>query len=156
MSAISVPSSLSGSTDTSRTATPAPMPTPPPQRPFALTRSGFDAWKAYLSSKPRLWTISFAISAVIGLIHYLRMRRRSRTAPRIPASAVPMGMREEVLTHLASIDGQLAGSSDKSVVDEIKWRLTTGREQRRAGLLGGLWNEAKRAIGIQYRWLTKA
>ena len=42
-------------------------------------------------------------------------------------------MREEWLTHLASIGGQLAGSSYESVLDEVKKRLTACREQRRAG-----------------------
>jgi len=41
----------------------------------------------------------------------------------------------------------LAGSGNKSVVDEVKRRLTVGRDQRTAGLLGGLWNETKKAIG---------
>ena len=84
---------------------------------------------------------------MIGLIHYLRIRRRSRAAPRIPTSIVPAGMKEEGLAHLASISGPLTGSSNKSVVDEVRKRLTTGREQGRAGLLGGLWSETKRAIG---------
>jgi hypothetical protein len=58
-----------------------------------------------------------------------------------------MGVKEEGLAHLASIGGQLAGSRNKSVVDEVKRRLTVGREQRNAGVLGGLWDETKRAIG---------
>jgi hypothetical protein len=59
---------------------------------------------------------------------------------------VHVGVKEEGLAYLASVGGQLAGSSSKSVVDEVKRRLTVGREQRSAGLLGGLWNETKRAI----------
>ena len=67
-------------------------------------------------------------------------------------------MREERLTHLASIGGQLAGSSDTSTVDEAKWMLTTGREQWRAGwgYLAGFGTRRKELLGIQYRWLAKA
>lgn len=60
---------------------------------------------------------------------------------------MPIGVKEEGLAHLASIGGQLTGSGNKSVVDEVKRRLTVGRDQRSAGLLGGLWNETKKAIG---------
>jgi len=60
---------------------------------------------------------------------------------------VPIGVKEEGLAHLASIGGQLAGSGNKSVVDEVRRRLTVGREQRSMGLFGGLWNETKKAIG---------
>ena len=56
-------------------------------------------------------------------------------------------MKEEGLAHLASIGGQLSGSSNKSVVDEVRRRLTVGRDQRNAGFLGGLWNETKKVIG---------
>jgi len=56
-------------------------------------------------------------------------------------------VKEEGLAHLTSVGAQLAASSNKSVVDEVKRRLTVGREQQSAGLLGGLWNETKRAIG---------
>ena len=56
-------------------------------------------------------------------------------------------MKEEGLAHLASIGGQLAGSSNKSVVDDVKRRLTVSRDQRSAGLLGVLWDETKKAIG---------
>lgn len=84
-------------------------------------------------------------AALIGLIHYLRTRRRLRAPSRNPTSTVHIGVKEEGLAHLASIGGQLAAGSNKSVVDEVKRRLTVGREQRSA--LGGLWNETKRAIG---------
>lgn len=115
-------------------------------------RSGFYTWKAYLSSvKPDVGTILFTIAAVIGLIHYLRIRRRLRATPRTPISAVHIGVKEEGLAHLASIGGQLAVSSNKSVVDEVKRRLSVGEEKRSAGLLGGLWNETKRAIGDTIR-----
>jgi len=60
---------------------------------------------------------------------------------------VPIGVREEGLAHLASIGGQFARSSDKSVVNEVRRRLTVGREQRSAGLIEGFWNETKKAIG---------
>jgi len=60
---------------------------------------------------------------------------------------VPIGMKEEGLAHLASIGGQLAGSGNKGVVDEVRRRLTVGRDQRNAGILGGLWNETKKVIG---------
>ena len=60
---------------------------------------------------------------------------------------MPIGVKEEGLAHLASIGGQLAGSRNKSVVDEVRRRLTVGRDQRSAGLLGGLWNETKKVIG---------
>ena len=83
---------------------------------------------------------------MIGLVHYLRTRRRLRAAFRGPTPTVHAGVKEEGLAYLASVGGQLAGSSNKSVVDEVKRRLTVGREQRSAGLLGGLWNETKRAI----------
>jgi len=56
-------------------------------------------------------------------------------------------VKQEGLSHLASIGGQLAGSSNKNVVDEVKRRLTVGGDQRNVGLLGGLWNETKKAIG---------
>lgn len=56
-------------------------------------------------------------------------------------------MKEEGLAHLASIGGQLAGSNNKNVVDEVRRRLVVGRDQRSVGLLGGLWNETKKAIG---------
>jgi len=75
------------------------------------------------------------------------MRRRLRAIPRSSAATVPIGIREEGLAHLASIGGQLAGSSDKNVVDEVRRRLTVGREQRSVGLLGGFWNETKKVIG---------
>ena len=91
--------------------------------------------------KPSVGTVLFAIAAVIGLVHYLRMRRRLKSTSRGPV--VPIGVKEEGLAHLASIGGQL---SNKSVVNEVKRRLTVGREQRNAGVLGGLWNETKRAI----------
>ena len=58
-----------------------------------------------------------------------------------------IGVKEEGLAHLASVGGHLAASSQKSVVDQVKRRLTVGREQTSPGLLGGLWNETKRAIG---------
>ena len=81
------------------------------QKPPTLIRSGFNTWTAYLSSKPHLREILFVI---------------------------PTGMKEERLTHLASIGGQLAGSSGKSIMDKVR---------RRAGLLSGLGSETKRAIG---------
>jgi len=56
-------------------------------------------------------------------------------------------VKEEGLARIALIGEQLAGSDNKSVVDEVKRRLTVGRDQRSTGLLGGLWNETKRAIG---------
>jgi hypothetical protein len=84
---------------------------------------------------------------VIGLIHYLRTRRRLRAASRSPTSTVHIGVKEEGLAHLASIGGQLAASNHKSMVDQVKRRLTVGREKTSAGLLEGLWNETKRAIG---------
>lgn len=56
-------------------------------------------------------------------------------------------MNGERLVNLASIGGQLMGSSNKSVVDDVKRRLTVSREQGNVGLFGGLWNETKRAIG---------
>ena len=86
----------------------------------------------------------FAVAAVIGLIHYLRTRRRLRAVPKSPVS---VGTKEEGLAHLASIGGHLAGNGNKSVVDEVRRRLTVGRDERSAGLLGGLWNETKKAIG---------
>jgi len=64
---------------------------------------------------------------------------------------VHAGVKEEGLAYLASVGGQLVGSSNESVVDEVKRRLTVGREQRSAGLLGGFWNETKRAIGDTVR-----
>lgn len=100
-----------------------------------------------LSAKPSVGTVLFAIAAVIGLFHYLRTRRRLRVVPGKSTPTVPAGVKEEGLAHLASIGGQLAGSGDRSVVDEVRRRLTVGREQRSGGLLGGLWNETKRAIG---------
>lgn len=84
---------------------------------------------------------------MIGLFHYLRARRRLRIVPGQSTSTVPAGVKEEGLAHLASVGEQLAGSGNKSVVNEVRRRLTVGREQRNAGLLGGLWNEAKNAIG---------
>lgn len=84
---------------------------------------------------------------MIGLIHYLRTRRRIRSVPGKSAPTVPIGVKEEGLAHLASLGGQLSGSSNKSVVDEVRRRLTVGREQRSMGLLGGLWNETKKVIG---------
>ena len=111
--------------------------------PLALIRSGFHTWKTHLlSAKPNVGTILFAVAVVIGFIHYLRTRRRLRAT-----SASHIGVKEEGLAHLASIGGQLAASNNKGVVDQVKKRLTVGREQRSAGLLGGLWNETKRAIG---------
>lgn len=83
---------------------------------------------------------------MIGLVHYLRTRRRLRSVPGKSASTVPIGVKEEGLAHLASIGGQLAGGGNKSVVDEVRRRLTVGREQRSMGLLGGLWDETKKAI----------
>lgn len=104
-----------------------------------------------MSVKPRVGTVLFALAAVIGLVHYLRTRRRLRAAARGPTSIVHIGVKEEGLAHLASIGGQLAGSSSGSVVDGVKKRLTVGREQGRAGLLGGLWNETKKAVGDTVR-----
>lgn len=75
------------------------------------------------------------------------MRRRLRRIPGKSIPTVPIGVKEEGLAHLASIGGQLAGSVNKSVVDDVRRRLTVGREQRSAGLFGGLWNETKKAIG---------
>lgn len=86
----------------------------------------------------------FAVAAVIGLIHYLRTRRRLRA---VPGSPVSIGTKEEGVAHLASIGGHLAGKGNKSVVDEVRRRLTVGRDERSGGLLGGLWNETKKAIG---------
>jgi len=111
-------------------------------------RSGYHNWKAYLLSvKPTVGKVLFAIAALIGFIHYLRTRRRLRAASGNLTPTVPIGVKEEGLAHLASIGGQLVGSSNKSVVDDVKRRLTVGRDQRSAGLLGGMWNETKRAIG---------
>lgn len=84
---------------------------------------------------------------MIGLVHYLRTRRRLGRITGKSTPAVPIGVKEEGLAHLASIGGQLAGIANKSVVDDVRRRLTVGREQRSAGLLGGLWNETKKAIG---------
>ena len=84
---------------------------------------------------------------MIGIVHYLRARRRLRSFPSKSTPTVPIGVKEEGLAHLASIGGQLAGGGNKSVVDEVRRRLTVGREQRNMGLLGGLWNETKKAIG---------
>ena len=118
-----------------------------PSGPLALLRSGYHSWKAYLlSAKPSVGTVLFAIAALIGIVHYLRTRRRLRAASGV-TPAVPIGMKEEGLAHLASIGGQLAGSGNKSVVDEVRRRLTVGRDQRNAGFLGGLWSETKKVIG---------
>ena len=117
-----------------------------PSGPLALLRSGYHSWKAYLlSAKPSVGTVLFAIAALIGIVHYLRTRRRLRAASGI-TPVVPIGMKEEGLAHLASIGGELAGSSNKSVVDEVRRRLTVGRDWN-AGFLGGLWNETKKVIG---------
>lgn len=83
---------------------------------------------------------------MIGLVHYLRTRRRLRSVLGKSTPTVSIGVKEEGLAHLASIGGQLAGGN-KSVVDEVRRRLTVGREQRSMGLLGGLWDETKKAIG---------
>lgn len=140
---ISDPSPLPSSSSSGKLATSSY-----PQGPVAFIRSGFYNWKAcLLSAKPGVGTILFAVAAVIGFIHYVRTRRRLRAASRSPASTMDIGVKEEGLAHLASIGGQLIAGSNKNVVDEVKRRLTIGREQRSTGLLGGLWDETKRAIG---------
>ena len=99
-------------------------------------RSGYRTWKAYLLSvKPAVGTVLFAVAAAIGLIHYLRTRRRFRA---VPGSPVSIGTKEEGVAHLASIGGHLAGNGNKGVVDEVRRRLTVGRDERNTGLLGGL------------------
>jgi len=104
-------------------------------------QSGYHTWKPYLLSiKPSAGRALFAIAALIGIVSYLRTRRRLGTASGNPTPIVPISVKPEGLAHLA-------GSSNKSVVDEVKRRLTVGRDQRTAGLLGGLWNETKKAIG---------
>ena len=47
-------------------------------------------------------------------------------------------MKEEGLAYLASVGGQLAGSGNKSLVDEVKKELAVGQEKRSAGLLDDL------------------
>jgi len=111
-------------------------------------RSGYHTWRAYLLSiKPDVGRILLVIAALIGLIHYTRTRRRLRTASGNPTHILPTSVKEEGLARIALIGEQLAGSDNKSVVDEVKRRLTVGRDQRSTWLLGGLWNETKRAIG---------
>lgn len=100
-----------------------------------------------MSAKPNIGAILFTIAAVVGLVHYLQTRRRLRRIPGKSAPNVPIGVKEEGLAHLASIGGQLAGIANKSVVDDVRRRLTAGREQGSTGILGGLWSETKKAIG---------
>ena len=71
---------------------------------------------------------------------------KARTSPRGSTPTLHEGVKEEGLAYLASVGGQLAGSGNKSVVDQVKRELTVGQEKGSVGLLDGLWNETKRAI----------
>ena len=73
-----------------------------------------------------------------------------RTTSSSHTPAVPIGVKKEGLAHLASIGGQLATNTSKSVVGQVERRLALGRAQRSLGFFGGLWNE------IRSRWLDKA